>query len=371
MVDHYLDCNATVAMRKEVQLAVLPYWGVPLNPSSVHAAGREARALVESARSRVLEVLDAQGAELVFTSSGTEANNQVISCCGRPSILVSAVEHISVLNQSQVSQSVAVDQDGIVDLELLEQHLKTRDQGSVLISVMLANNETGVIQPLAQVVKLARQYGAWVHTDAVQALGKIPVSFTKLGVDFMTVSGHKIGAGTGAAALIMRKGLDVQALIAGGGQEKRRRAGTENTLAIHAFGVAASLAAQELEKYAKHVTVLRDRVEEVIEVVASNDCVVARCKNRLPNTTLIVMPGVSNQTQLIQFDLEGIAVSSGAACSSGKVATSHVLQAMGIADEIAQSAVRISIGRDTIEENVEKFVAVWQQLYARSHQHAA
>lgn len=358
----YLDYNATSPVLPEVRDAMLPLLGKALNPSSVHASGREARALIETARRRVLALVNAQGSELVFTATGTEANNLAIKSVNRPRILASAIEHPSVLNNKEITNRIPVDENGVVSLEALEKLLKLSTE-KTLISVMLANNETGVIQPIRAIAALAKQYGALVHTDAIQAVSKIEVDFDALGVDFMSISAHKIGGTQGAAALVMRKGIDITAQMIGGGQEKRRRAGTENVTAIHGFGLAAQKAAENLENYRSQTHLLIKGLEESVAKIAPDAVIFGQKVARLPNTSYIALPNVDGNTQLIRFDMENIAVSAGSACSSGKVSLSHVLQAMGVAEKTAKCAVRVSIGAGTTEEEIEQFLNVFATLY--------
>lgn len=367
----YLDYNATAPMRAEVKQALLDFMGLPLNPSSVHTSGREARAMIEAARRKIQSALGAENAELVFTSSGTEANNLAILGCGRSRIIASAVEHPSVLKLRDVTNIIPVDHNGVVDVVGLEKLLRAGRGEKALVSVMLANNETGAIQPIAEVVDVARQYGAMVHVDAIQAFGKMPVDFAALEIDFLSVSGHKLGAGTGAAALIIRKNSDLIAQQIGGGQEKRRRAGTENVLAIHAFGVAALLAVQELAMESVRQQKLRDDLEHQLLEFAPDITIFSREVARLPNTSAIAMGHTPSQTQLIRFDLEGLDVSAGSACSSGKVEMSHVLQAMHVKRDVAETMVRVSLGRATTQEEVSRFVQAWAGLYQSGQQQAA
>jgi cysteine desulfurase len=295
---------------------------------------------------------------VVFTSGGSEANTMALKGAGVERLIVSAVEHPSVLEAAKASgkpvEILAVDGNGLVDLAALEKMLKGP---RALVSVMLANNETGVIQPLAEIVGLAK--GHLVHTDAVHALGKIPANFGLLGVDLMTLSAHKLGGPVGAGALVVRDGLALEPLIHGGGQELRRRAGTENLAAVAGFGAVAETRQQ--------TAALRDRLEEALE----GAFIFGRAVARLPNTTCFAFPGMKAETLLMAFDLEGIAVSSGSACSSGKVAKSHVLAAMGAAPEISQAAIRVSLGWDTSEDMIDQFIAAWRKIASRHKARAA
>lgn len=361
----FLDHNATTPLAPQVWQAMGEVAADPLNASSVHGFGRQAHSIVEGARREVAALVNGKNKRVVFTSCGTEANNLALGGLGEGvTKLVSAAEHASVLKTRDV-QLIPVDADGVVDLVALERML-ANIQGKVLVSVMLANNETGVIQPVADVARIAHQYGALMHTDAVQAVGKIEVDIEQLGVDMMTLSAHKINGPQGAAALIVNKSLQLVPLLNGGSQEQGFRAGTQNVAAIQGFGVAAKLAAQRL-KTAHDIATLRDKLESNIKVHAPQAVIFGSNVPRLGNTSYVSMPGVDAQMQLIHFDLLGIAVSSGAACSSGKVETSHVLQAMGVEKNIAQTALRISLGSETTIEEVDYFLKGWTQLYDRSH----
>ena len=325
------------------------------NASSVHAEGRSSRQLLEDSREQVAHAVGVIAPLVVFTSGGSEANNWALKGAPAERLIVSAIEHPSVLEAAKASGKpvslIPVDGDGVIDLAALERLL---DGPKALISVMLANNETGVIQPIREVVALAQAHGALVHTDAVQALGKIPVNFGLLGADLMTLSAHKLGGPLGAGALIVRDGLALEPLIHGGGQELRRRAGTENLSAIAGFGAVAS-------ENMSTVKALRDELESSLE----GAMIFGAAVDRLPNTTCFSLPGLDAETLLMAFDLEGIAVSSGSACSSGKVTKSHVLAAMGIAPEISRAAIRVSLGWDTTSEHIHHFTAVWHKLLAR------
>lgn len=353
----YLDHNATSPLRPEAFEAMAEALRAGGNPSSVHRAGRAARARVEGARRQVGELVGARPAEVVFTSGGTEANNLALRGAGRSRVLVSAVEHDSVLKAAPDAEIVPVDRDGVIDLAALERGL----QGTpALVSVMAANNETGVLQPIAEVVRLARAANALVHCDAVQAVGKMPVDFGDLGVDYLSLSAHKLGGPMGAGALIVRDGAPFSSDRRGGGQEAYRRGGTENVAGIAGFGVAAALAKDGFE-----TTDLRDRLETALRAIAPGTTVFGAGARRLGNTSCISMPGVAAETQLMALDLAGICVSAGAACSSGKVGRSTVLQAMGVEASLADTALRISFGWNTVPEDIDCLIAAWRDLYTR------
>jgi len=358
----YLDYNATARVRPEVVEAMHAALTEVGNPSSVHRAGRRARQTLETARAQVAALVGAPPQAVVFTSGGTEANNQALASVegGR---LVSAVEHDCVLEAAPEAERVPVDRDGRVDLTALAD-LLARERPA-LVSVMLANNETGVVQPVAEVTKLAKENGALVHCDAVQAPGKLDVDMATLGVDLLTLSAHKFGGPQGVGALVLAAGIEPRALLVGGGQERRWRAGTENLPGIVGFGRACELALEARDERAR-IAALRDRLEAEVTALAPSAAVYGRGVARLPNTSCLAMPGVANETQLIAFDLAGIAVSTGSACSSGKVGASHVLAAMGLDPAQAGSAIRVSLGWASTEDDVERFVAAWSRLYART-----
>jgi cysteine desulfurase len=361
-MDVYLDYNATAPLRPEVASAMTSALELCGNASSVHRFGRLARRAVADAREAVATAVDATAAEIVFTSGGTEANNLALRGPGR-AVFISAIEHDSVRAARDDAGIIRVDRDGLVNLRLLEALLAAAD-APVLVSVMLANNETGVVQPIDRVVALARRFGALVHCDAVQALGKIPLSFAALDVDMMTLSAHKLGGPQGIGALIVRDGVDMAPLLRGGGQERRRRAGTENVAGIAGFGAAAAMVAHAVET-APSLEALRDGIEARVRAAVPDAVIYGADASRLPNTSCIGLPGVSSEVQVMALDLAGVAISAGAACSSGKLTPSHVLQAMGAGDDAAASAIRISLGWQTSAADGDRFIEVWTALANR------
>jgi cysteine desulfurase len=361
-MDVYLDYNATAPLRPEAASAMMSAFELCGNASSVHRFGRLARRAVEDARETLAAAVDAAAADIVFTSGGTETNNLALRGAGGTAI-VSAVEHDSVRAAHDDAVTIRVDRDGLVDLSHLEE-LLAGAEAPALVSVMLANNETGVVQPIAEVVALARRFDALVHCDAVQALGKIPLSFAALGVDMMTLSAHKLGGPQGAGALIVRDGVDLAPLLRGGGQERSRRAGTENVAAIAGFGAAAALTEQAVAS-APALEALRDGIEDRVRAIAPDAVIYGAGAPRLPNTSCIGLPGVSNEVQVMKLDLAGVAVSAGAACSSGKITPSHVLQAMGAGDDAAASAIRISLGWQTSTDDCDRLIDAWSALANR------
>lgn len=356
----YLDHNATSPVRPDAKAAMMAAMEMCGNASSIHAEGRVARKLLDDAREQVARSVGVIAPMVVFTSGGSEANNMALKGAPVERLIVSAIEHPSVLEAAKACgravQIIPVTYQGVIDLEALEAALPGP---RALVSVMLANNETGVIQPIADIVRLAQAHGALVHTDAVQGLGKVPVNFGILGVDLMTLSAHKLGGPVGAGALIIRDGLALESLIHGGGQELRRRAGSENLVAVSGFGAVAQMKMD--------VKPLRDRLEGALDGAV----IFGAGADRLPNTTCFAMPGMKAETLLMAFDLEGVAVSSGSACSSGKVAKSHVLAAMGVAPEIYQGAIRVSLGWDTQTHHIDTFIAAWRKICARHKARAA
>ncbi len=356
----YLDYNASAPLKPAVRAALVAALDSVGNPASVHQAGRRARAMLETAREQVAALARVAPAQVIFTSGGTEANNLALHGW-QGAILTSAIEHDSVLAAAPAAIRIPVDSAGIIDLAALERHLEAATK-PILLSVMLVNNETGVIQPIAEVVALARRYKAVLHCDAVQAAGKMALDFAALGVGVLSLSAHKIGGPQGVGALIVAENVPLVPLLRGGGQEKRRRAGTENLIGISGFGQAAALAAEDMVQQAQF-SVWRDALEAKIMAAAPDAVIAGQGATRVGNTSCILMPKVKSATQLMAFDLAGIAVSSGAACSSGKVNSSHVLGAMGYDATAADSAVRVSLGWNTQEADLTTFADQWIKLY--------
>ncbi len=358
----YLDWNATAKLRPEAQAAVTAALGVTGNPSSVHAAGRAARRLIEDARDKVAALVGVTSRDVVFTSGGTEANMLALTPALGEVLLISAIEHPSVRSGGRfaAAEDIAVTAAGVVDLVALERQLAGRSRP--LVSLMLANNETGVIQPVAKAAALVHAAGGLLHVDAVQGPGRIACDFKALGADLMTLSSHKIGGPQGVGALIRRDGLTLDSQIKGGGQERGARAGTENVAGIAGLGAAAEAVRQGWTAEAARMAALRDGLEAGIKAIAPKAVIFGAEAARLPNTTLFSVPGMKAETAVIAFDLEGVAVSSGAACSSGKVAPSHVLAAMGVAPELARGAIRVSLGYATSDDDVGTILKAWGKL---------
>lgn len=355
----YLDHNATSPLRPAAFDAMVEALQAGGNPSSIHGVGRKARAIVEKARREVAALVGAAPAQAIFTSGGTEANNLALSGAGRRRVLVSAIEHDSVRRAVPQAEILPVDGDGILDLAALE-HALAASVEPALVSVMLANNETGVLQPIGEVMRLARAAGALVHCDAVQGAGKVPVDFQGLGVDYLSLSAHKLGGPTGVGALVIRSNAPLRQDRLGGGQESNRRAGTENVAGIAGFGAAAVEAAAGLD-----VTALRDGLEFALVEIAAEARIFGANAARIGNTTCISMPGVPAETQVVALDLAGVCISAGAACSSGKVQRSPVLEAMGVPVGEAACAIRISLGWNSEAADIERLIGAWQDLYIR------
>jgi cysteine desulfurase len=368
----YLDYNAAAPLRPEARAAMTAALALIGNPSSVHTEGRTAHSRIESARAAVAALVGGEAKLVTFVSGGTEANATVLTpewnLDGRPlrfdRLLVGSTEHPSVLAGGRFPPDrvtrIPVDSQGIVDLGVLSRLLA--EGGRCLVSVMLANNETGAIQPVAQVARIAHAAAAIVHTDAVQACGRIPVDLTGLGVDVLTLSAHKIGGPKGAGAIVRaREALTFAPLLTGGGQERRARAGTEDVAAIAGFAAAAEAAQADLGRAATWAA-WRDRIAAV---AGSAAVVFSAGVPRLPQTVCFAVPGLSAETLLIALDLAGVAVSSGSACSSGKVAPSHVLNAMAVPAALARCALRVSLGWESAEKDLDLFARAWATVLSR------
>lgn len=363
----YLDHNATAPMIPQVIEEMARVMRAGGNPSSVHSVGRNAKAILETSRRTIGRMINCRPQKIIFTSGGTEANNIALTATKVNHLIISAAEHDSILSLKENFNNrldiLVLDEKGYVSPDQLRSCLE-KAPDNTLVSVMLANNETGVIQNIQQLAEITHQAGALIHTDAIQALGKVPVDFRELGVDMMSLSAHKIGGPQGSGVLIAQEKIEISPLILGGGQEVGRRPGTENLAGIAGFARAVSLVPQNLQKMA-NVALLRDHIEHEIQLFAPDARIFGSQANRLPNTSVIMMPDVSSETQVMAFDLAGICISAGSACSSGKVKPSHVVLAMGGSREQALSTIRVSLGRDSTEQDIEAFIAVWKKLYDR------
>jgi len=357
----YLDYNASAPLCNEARQAMIAAMDVAGNPSSVHASGRAARKIVDHARRTIAELVGGDSERIIFTSGGTEANNLALNGLEDVTVFTSATEHPSVIEGRVDAKRIPVDGNGVIDLTALEKILQDASEAGqkVLVSVMLANNETGVIQPVAKVGLLAREYGAKVHCDAVQALGRMPVDMGRLLVDMVSISAHKIGGPKGIGALAIAPGVMLVPQIRGGGQEKYRRGGTENVLGIAGFAAAAQRAEANMAKMA-NIAAMRDRLETELASEAPELLIAGKGTERLVNTSCLILPGMPGETQVMALDLAGVAISSGSACSSGKVRESHVLKEMGVTD--AGSAIRVSLGLETTDEDIDTFVRVWSRM---------
>ncbi len=357
----YLDANATEPLRPEARDAVLAALDLTGNPASVHAQGRAARRVVEDARERLAARFNAAAARLIFCSGGTEADALAIHglSSGRR-MLIGATEHDAVRAAAPAAETLPVDHRGVIELDALADALA--DRRPALVCLMLANNETGVLHPIAEAAALCRHHGAWLHVDAAQAAGRIPLDFAVLGANSLALSSHKLGGPAGIGALLLDPDADaaLRPLLRGGGQERGRRGGTPPVAAIAGFAAAAS--ALQMAP-----PTLRDRAEQA--AVACGALVAGADAPRLPNTTCLILPGVPAQTQLIALDLDGIAVSAGAACSSGKVSASHVLTAMGLAEQAGQ-AIRVSLPWNATQAHIDAFAEAYRWLTLRARRAA-
>jgi len=360
----YMDYNASAPLRPKAMAAMLDALSQAGNASSVHAFGRSHRRRVEVAREQVAKLVGATAHDVIFTSGGSEANNLALANRGQRRLLVSAIEHDSILAPGEKAGAIriAVDGDGLIDLDHLDRVLAADPRPS-MISLMLANNETGVIQPATEAGKIAARHGAIFHCDATQAAGRIPIAMRELGADMLSLSAHKIGGPQGIGALVTRPGFAVTPQILGGGQERFRRAGTENVAAIAGFGAAAE-EASDLRPM-REIEAMRDRLEG--SLLSANPAIRIFGANapRLANTSCLAVAGKSAETLVMALDLSGYAISAGSACSSGKMRPSHVIQAMGFDVELARSAIRISLGIGNRPDEIDGFVSAFQDAVGR------
>ena len=380
----YFDWNATASLRAEARAAMLAALDLTGAASSVHGEGRGARAVVETARAQVAALVGAEPKSVIFTSGATEANMLALTpdhlvlgrkvVCGR--LFVSAIEHASVLSGGRFPadkvELLPVTADGVVDVQALRAALA--DAERPLVSVMHANNETGVIQPIAKIAAIVHEAGGILHVDAAQTAGRIDCDIVALGADMLTISSHKLGGPQGAGALVLNGPQPATPLIKGGGQERGFRAGTENIAAIAGFGAAAEAASRTRQDDALRMAALRDQIEASLRSDMPGVVIFGSQAPRLPNTSLAAVPGLKAETALIAFDLNGVAVSSGSACSSGKVAQSHVLAAMGVERALAAGAVRVSLGWATTQDDIESLLNAWKKVCAtllKGHAQAA
>lgn len=358
----YFDHNATTPVRPCAIAAMTLALSEVGNPSSIHSFGRGARKHIETARKIIGDTLDVSAGQVFFNSGATEGNNTIIKGFAGKRILVSSIEHPSVIDCGVNVEQIPVTVDGVVDIAAFEK-MVTTGTPPALVSVMLVNNETGVIQPIAEISKIAKSVDALLHCDAVQGYGRIAFTRESLGVDFLTISSHKIGGTHGVGAVIVSPNTTLPKLLTGGGQERRSRAGTENVAGIAGFGAAAAEATASISDFQK-LSILRDTIESEISKSAHVK-IYGQNAPRVSNTISCTVDGISGDTLLMAFDVEGIALSSGSACSSGTVKFSHVLKAMGITEKPDRAALRISLGWTTTEQDVEQFLMVWNKLCTR------
>lgn len=359
----YLDHNATTQLEPRVLEVMLPYMSEQYgNATSRHIYGRSARQAIEFAREQVADAVDAHPSQIVFTASGTESNNFIVHGIGAlhldKALAISAIEHPCISKPAEAMRqmgcevnTIAVSANGLLSTDSLQSCLTSKTS---LVSAMLANNETGVIQPVAEMAALAKEHGAFMHTDAVQALGKMPVSFSDLNVDAMTISSHKIGGPQGAGALVLNKRIDIQPLMMGGGQEKGLRSGTENLAAIVGFGAACALIKSELTQRSNVTQALRGQLEAGLQQLGAS--IFGNNVARIPNTSFFAFEGIEGETMLLALDRKGYAIASGSACSSDSTEPSHVLMAMGVEAYLARGALRVSFGSQNTSQQVDGFL---------------
>jgi len=371
----YLDNNATTPILPEVKEEIIKTIDFYGNPSSLHQLGREVRERIEGARSKIAKFINSGKDNIIFTSGGSEANNTVLNSFVRKykdkaKILVSKIEHSSVLEHAKFLSReyevdyIEVDSKGKIILEDIEKKLKTSKK--TLISVMITNNEIGIVQDMKEIINLSRKYGAVIHSDAVQAFGKIKIDVEELDVDYMTFSGHKINAPKGIGAIYF-KNKDIIPLIHGGHQEMGLRSGTENTIGIIAFGKAVEIRERDFDFYIKKTSALRERlikgITEIPDVIVNTDL-----KNSVPNTLNVSFKGVEGESIMLYLDLEGIEVSTGSACSSGELEPSHVLLAIGREPELAHGSIRFSLGLQNTEEEIDYTVEKLKNIISKLRQ---
>lgn len=380
----YLDHNASSPLRPEARDAMMAAADCIGNPSSVHHEGRRARAIIETAREQVARCLDVSAADVIFTSGGTEAANAALAMPAlqgeKPILLVGATEHPCVMRGHDFPPeqviTLAVDENGLIDLNQLVNYLQVLSTGEsgppLTVAVQAANNETGVIQAIAEIADHVHQAGGKLICDAVQWTGKVPDKATSLGADILLLSGHKFGGPKGVGAIVITNGhAPIEPLIRGGGQERGRRSGTENIAGIAGFAAALVAATDNISEFESNVRSLQSELEQGLQRVCPNAVIFGAGVSRLSNTTCFAVPGIAAETLMMAFDLDGIAVSSGSACSSGKVSASPVLQAMRVPAELASGAIRVSTGWTTTAADIERFLAVWAKIYGRLHGRAA
>ncbi len=355
----YMDYNSTTPILSAVK-AHIHKMNDPINPSSVHKYGRMGKKILEQTRSMIKHQFGCHEYNMVFVSSGTEANNLLLKGSNNLEYICSSVEHPSIINSITAPHIVNVNNNGIVCLDELEDMLRKLN-GKILVSIILANNETGIIQPAVKIIELVKKYNGYIHMDTSQAIGKIKFNVEDFPVDMFTISGHKIGAPNGSGVLVYKKNISISPLITGGGQEKFLRSGTENIYAISGLYKALEILPETLIKMQGYIKKLRDLMEEKLSI--NKELIIGSSVERLPNTSCIIMPTCKGETQLVHFDMNNIAVSVGSACSSGTISKSKVLLAMKIPDNYIESSIRVSLGWNNTEKDIISFTNVWKNLY--------
>jgi cysteine desulfurase len=368
----FFDNNATTKIADEVLQVIINTYSQPLNASSIHYFGRTATRIVNQAREHIKKLLGANNYQVIFTSGGTEANNLALFGLPDYQVIASSVEHPAVYNVAlkRNGQTIKVDGNCVVDMADLEEKIKSLNSKNFIVSVMLANNETGSIQPIKEIAQLVHQYGGLMHSDIVQAVGKIDVNLEDLNVDMASVSSHKLNGPQGVGVLLVRKPLDINPILFGSSSEGGKRPGTLNVAGCAGFGEACRLSVDKIGKY-KELENLRNYLEDSLKKIAgeiSGDdlTIFSESVERLPNTSYIATKGIDNQTQLIDMDLNGIAVSIGSACSSGSSKPSRVLGEMDVSDDLAKNTIRVSLGLESTKEQVDKFIEIWANLYHKT-----
>jgi len=371
----YMDCNADTPLSPAAREAMRAVWDKgALNPSSAHAGGQAARAIVEDARQSLAGNLGCAAHEIVFTAGGTEADNMAVRGAPVQRFIVSFMEHPAVVRPAKASGKpvsfLDVDAQGVADLRALERALREQG-GKALVCLMFASNETGAMQPVRQAARIAHAHGALILCDAVQGAGKADVDFSALGVDMLAISAHKFGGPQGVGALIIREGLGLEPLILGGGQERRRRAGTENVAGIAAMAAALESALEGRAQKESAIKDLRDELESGLKAICPQVTIFSQAASRIPNTTFFAHPGMDAATALMAFDLDGVSLSAGSACHSGKAEVSRALAAMGVDRDLARRALRVSLGPDNTEDDIRLFLRSWQAQVERMSANAA
>jgi cysteine desulfurase len=359
----YLDYNATAPVLPEVIALTAEIMGRVGNASSIHGFGRDARKTVEDARAQVAALAAVRPAQVVFNAGATEGNNTILSGFQDQIIYINSTEHPSIIESAPNAIHVPVTKDGVIDLAALEKMMAERPPA--LLCLQLVNSETGAIQPVAEASEIARKHSARILCDAVQAAGRIPIDFKSLNVDYLTLSAHKFGGPQGVGALIFREGLQLPKLLRGGGQERRQRAGTENVAGIAGFGLAAQKALENMGAYQSACEAFRAKLESGLKEIAPQIIIAGENAARVCNTTCAILPGVSAETQLMNMDLEGVAVGSGSACSSGAMKPSHVLTAMSFSESDARASLRFSTGWATTIADIDAALNAYEKMAAR------